>query len=143
MAEMSAEKVDDMLMCCASCGVAEVDDIKLMTCAACKSARYCGVKCQREHRRQHKKDCKKRAAELRDEILFKQPESSYLGDCPICMMPLPFDQSKSSLYLCCSKIICKGCFHANDIREAEKRVLHSAHSVANLHPTQMKNVINK
>jgi len=27
----------------------------------------------------------KRAAELRDEILFKQPESSHRGDCPICM----------------------------------------------------------
>jgi len=32
---MSEEKVDDMKMCCASCGVAEVDDIKLMECADC------------------------------------------------------------------------------------------------------------
>ncbi|KAK1747232.1 hypothetical protein QTG54_002576 [Skeletonema marinoi] len=36
--------------CCASCGNAEVDDIKLKDCNDCKSVRYCGDKCQREHR---------------------------------------------------------------------------------------------
>ena len=34
---------------------------------------------------------RKRAAVLRDELLFKQPESSHLGDCPICCLPLPLD----------------------------------------------------
>eukprot|EP00984_Skeletonema_dohrnii_P035791 scaffold35973_cov122-Skeletonema_dohrnii-CCMP3373.AAC.2 len=34
---------------------------------------------------QHKKECKKRAAEFRDELLFKQPESCHEGDCPICL----------------------------------------------------------
>ena len=77
--------------------------------------KYCGIKCQREHRPQHKKECKKRAAELRDEILFKQPESSHLGDCPICFLPLSLDD-KSSVMSCCSKIICDGC---NKMRELE------------------------
>lgn len=69
--EAEAEESDDML-CCASCGKAEVDDAKLKKCAACKSLRYCSVRCQREHRPQHKKACKKRVAELRDELLFRK-----------------------------------------------------------------------
>jgi TPR repeat protein len=56
-------------------------------------------------------------AELRDELLFKQPESSWLGDCPICCLPLPLDSQKSALMGCCSKTICKGCSHANQIRQ--------------------------
>ena len=102
---------------CASCGKAEGDDIQLRTCTACKSVRYCGVTCQRNHRPKHKKSCKKRAAELRDEILFKQPESTHLGDCPICCLPLLMGHEKSSLYTCCSKHICKGCTHANQLRQ--------------------------
>jgi len=103
-------------MCCASCGTAEVDDIKLKTCTACKSVRYCSVKCQKEHRPQHKRACKKRAAELHDEILFKQPESSYEGDCPICCLPMSLDKTKSTMMACCSKVICDGCYHSNVVR---------------------------
>eukprot|EP00984_Skeletonema_dohrnii_P005111 scaffold1799_cov134-Skeletonema_dohrnii-CCMP3373.AAC.1 len=72
-----AEESDEIMMCCASCGTAQADDIQLKTCTACKSVRYCSVKCQKEHRPQHKRACKKRAAELRDELLFRQPESSH------------------------------------------------------------------
>ncbi len=63
---MSAEVESDTIMCCAACGIAdtEVDGGKLKTCIACKSARYCSVKCQRGHWPQHKRACKKRAAEL-------------------------------------------------------------------------------
>eukprot|EP00984_Skeletonema_dohrnii_P020259 scaffold9816_cov99-Skeletonema_dohrnii-CCMP3373.AAC.13 len=113
---MSADKV---VMCCASCGIAEVDDIKLKNCNACYLVRYCSVKCQKEHRPKHKEACKKRAAELRDELLFKQPESSHLGDCPICMIPLQLDVTKSPMMTCCSKVICNGCDHANNIRQTE------------------------
>ncbi|KAK1734131.1 hypothetical protein QTG54_015134 [Skeletonema marinoi] len=63
----------------------------LKNCTACYLVKYCSVQCQKEHRKQHKRDCKKRAAEIRDELLFKQPESTHLGDCPICMIPLPLD----------------------------------------------------
>eukprot|EP00986_Skeletonema_menzelii_P000555 scaffold160_cov157-Skeletonema_menzelii.AAC.12 len=56
-------------------------------------------------------------AEARDELLFKQPESSYLGDCPICVLPMPICKSKCSMQHCCSKLICNGCYYANKIRD--------------------------
>eukprot|EP00984_Skeletonema_dohrnii_P016042 scaffold7040_cov100-Skeletonema_dohrnii-CCMP3373.AAC.1 len=122
---MSADKSgagDSMMMCCcASCGVAEAGDVKLKNCTACYLVKYCSVKCQKDHRPKHKRACKKRAAELRDEILFKQPESTHLGDCPICCIPLPLDLKKSTMMSCCSKVICKGCSHANQKREFEER----------------------
>jgi hypothetical protein len=57
----------------------------------------------------HKDACKKRAAEIRDEILSKQPESSHLGDCPICLLTLYLDYDDSTMMSCCSKVICGGC----------------------------------
>ncbi len=108
------------MLCCASCGIAENDDVKLKNCAACYLVRYCSVNCQKNHRPKHKRDCKKRAAELRDELLFKQPESSCLGDCPICLIPLSLDQTKSVMTGCCSKQICRGCSSANALREFEQ-----------------------
>jgi hypothetical protein len=101
----------DMMICCVSCGIAEVDEIKLKKCAACQLVRYCSVKCQKEHRWKHKGECKKRVAELRDEILFKQPESSHLKDCPICLLPL--SPGEFGMQSCCSKMICLGCSLAN------------------------------
>jgi tetratricopeptide (TPR) repeat protein len=108
------------MMCCASCGIAGVDDVKLEYCNACKLVRYCSVECQQEHSPQHEQACKKRAAELHDEILFKQPESSHFGDCPICFLPLPIDPTKSTLMSCCSKSVCNGCNYANQLREFEQ-----------------------
>ena len=116
------ESENDLMMYCASCGIAGVDDIKLMTCTACKFVRYCSVKCQKEHRPQHKRECKRRAAEIRDELLFKQPESSGIGDCPICCLPLSLHPQDSSVMACCSKLICNGCNHANQKREFEGRL---------------------
>jgi hypothetical protein len=87
------EVADSMVMCCASCGKAEVDDVKLKQCA-CKLVRYCSVECQKNHRSQHKKACKKRLGELRDDRLFTQPEGIHLGECPICCLPLPLDIEK-------------------------------------------------
>ncbi len=63
--------------------------------------------------KQHKKVCKQRMAEIRDDLLFTQPDGCHLGECPICCLPLSLDYEKSSLYSCCSKIICYGCVHAN------------------------------
>ena len=115
-----------MMSCCASCGTSEGDDgIQLRTCTACKSARYCSVTCQRNHRPQHKKACKKRAAELRDEILFRQPESSHMGDCPICSLPLPLEYDGSVHHECCSTLVCNGCVVANVKRIQEERLEHS------------------
>jgi len=111
MSTESNEAVDTMLLCCAACGIVEVDDIKLRECADCDLVRYCSDECQIEHKSQHEAACKKRAAELRDEILFKQPDSSHLGDCPICMIPLQLHLKKSAIMSCCSKVICCGCSH--------------------------------
>eukprot|EP00577_Skeletonema_sp_RCC1716_P026311 CAMPEP_0113398852 /NCGR_PEP_ID=MMETSP0013_2-20120614/15205_1 /TAXON_ID=2843 ORGANISM="Skeletonema costatum, Strain 1716" /NCGR_SAMPLE_ID=MMETSP0013_2 /ASSEMBLY_ACC=CAM_ASM_000158 /LENGTH=162 /DNA_ID=CAMNT_0000283671 /DNA_START=60 /DNA_END=545 /DNA_ORIENTATION=- /assembly_acc=CAM_ASM_000158 len=116
------EESDEMMMFCASCGTAQVDDIKLKTCTACKSVRYCSVKCQRDHRPQHKWACKKRAAELHDEILFKQPESSHEGDCPICCLPISLDIDKSTMMTCCSKKICDGCVYSYEVRIFEQKL---------------------
>ena len=71
---------------------------------------YCSVDCQRTHRPQHKRECQKRAAEVFDEALFKQPP---LGeDCPICFLPLPFMSTGSKYRSCCGKLICSGCIRA-------------------------------
>lgn len=113
---------------CASCGIAGGgdDDTKLKRCGACGLVRYCGLKCQKEHRPEHKSACKKRVAELRDELLFKQPESTHLGDCPICLLPIPLATSQHTIRYtmqsCCSKVVCDGCTHANSLRESEGRL---------------------
>src|SRR6056300_904288 len=105
---------------CANCGRAEVDDVKLKICTACKLVKYCSVECQKNHRPQHKKACKKRAAEIRDDRLFTQPDESHLGECPICCLPLPLDHTKWVLNSCCCKGICNGCNYANKHREIEQ-----------------------
>ncbi len=120
---MSAAVEEKELVLCASCGVAGGYDIKLKKCTACYLVRYCSVKCQKEHRPKHKKECKKRAAELRDELLFKEPESSCFGDCPICFLPQSIDPEKLVLMACCGKHICNGCSYANQMREIEGRLL--------------------
>jgi hypothetical protein len=97
-----------------NCGAAEVNNIKLEECTdCCQSVRYCGDKCREEHQELHSEECKKRQAELHERKLFEQPDSFYLGECPLCFLPLPIDMSKSILYSCCSKIICKGCRYTN------------------------------
>ena len=119
----AVESESDTMLSCASCGAAD-DVVKLKECNGCHLVKYCSVKCQRDHRPKHKRECKKRAAELRDELLFQQPESSYLDDCPICCLPLPIDLQKSFLFSCCSKYICGGCDYANKKREIEGKLQH-------------------
>ena len=109
---------------CASCGKAAVDNVKLKICTACKLVKYCSVDCQKNHRPQHKKECRKRAAEIRDDRLFTQPDGSCYGECPICCLPLPLDQSKSNINSCCCKYICKGCHYTNQKREIEQGLEH-------------------
>ena len=135
------------MMCCASCGIAEVGEVKLNKCTACHLVRYCGVKCQRDHRPHHKRACKKRAAELREEILFKQPESSHLGDCPICFLPLPIDENKFTIMECCSKTVCDGCYHSNMIHELKGKIREKCpfcrSPAPDTHEEAMKNLIKR
>ena len=79
--------------------------------------KYCSVECQKNHRPQHKKACKKQMAAIRDDQLFQQPDESHLGECPICFLSLPFDEGKSTINSCCCQRICNGCAYANMNRE--------------------------
>eukprot|EP00984_Skeletonema_dohrnii_P008143 scaffold2987_cov77-Skeletonema_dohrnii-CCMP3373.AAC.1 len=114
--------VADADMCCASCGIAEVDDIKMKECDDCDLVRYCSDLCKEDHLPHDESVCKERAAELRDEKLFRQPESNHLGDCPICFLPLPLNHQKSVMKSCCSKMICMGCDYADKLRERDARL---------------------
>jgi TPR repeat protein len=87
----------------------------------------------------HKKVCKQRAAELRDEALFKNPPPK--EDCPICFLPMPVSliccmslppasvlsvpiydyamaneelakKATETYYPCCGKCICTGCIYS-------------------------------
>jgi len=123
--------------CCAECGTDGGASLK--TCKPCMSARYCNAECQRNHWPKHKKPCKQRAAELRDEALFKDPPPK--EDCPICFLPMPeklincvslppatissvpirdyaianeelAKEPTEEYYPCCGKSICGGCIHS-------------------------------
>ena len=118
---MSEDNEADTTTSCASCGIAEIDDIKLKDCDECDLVKYCSDECQENHRSEHEEVCKQRAADLRDELLFKQPESSNMGDCPICCVPLSLDKRRTTMHECCSKVICDGCTHAIKMREREMR----------------------
>ena len=125
--------------CCADCGKEEEGGISLKTCKSCMQAKYCNAACQKKHWATHKKSCKQRAAELRDEALFKDPPP--MEDCPICFLPMPirliccislppatvssvpisdFADANEELekwplvgyYSCCGKSICGGCVHS-------------------------------
>jgi len=96
---------------CANCGKGEDGGRSLKACTACKLVKYCSRECQIAHRPQHKKACKKRAAELHEIKLFKQPPPEH-GDCPICFQRMPSLFSGSTYVACCGKLICNGCFFA-------------------------------
>ena len=97
---------------CANCGKGEECSGDLKSCTACKMVKYCNRDCQVAHRPQHKKVCKKRAAELHDEVLFKVPPPR--EECPICMLPPPVygNHTGMTFYSCCGKHICNGCIYA-------------------------------
>ena len=120
---MSADNLESEAAdnCCASCGKAEVDDVKLKECDGCDLVSYCSDACQQDHRPEHESECKERSAELRDEILFKQPECAHDGDCPICSLPLPINDN-STFHVCCSKYFCNGCAYANKMRQLRENM---------------------
>ena len=107
---------------CANCGKTGSDTVKLKNCTSCRLVKYCGVDCQKAHHKKHKKPCKQRAAELKDNQLYIQGHERPEGDfCPICTLPVPFpiiEHSNSNA--CCMKNICNGCNLA-----AKKRGMHN------------------
>ena len=108
---MSNISESETMSSCANCGEGEEASINLKACAACRLVKYCNRECQIAHRPQHKKACKKRAAELHDEKLFKTPPP-LLDDCPICMIRLPTLATGRSYKACCGKLVCSGCAYA-------------------------------
>ena len=101
---------------CAACGKGG-DSLK--KCTACKLVKYCGADCQQAHRPQHKKECKRRVAELHDEALFKPPPSR--EECPICFLELPLYSNMQVYKSCCGKIICEGCSFASAEHSGDDR----------------------
>ena len=118
---------------CASCGKAG-DALK--RCTACKSVWYCGVSCQIDHRKAHKKECKRIKKELEascgtDAVgasaankqeaplgLFDEPPPRPI--CDICMLMLPIKAKMMMYASCCGKRICGGCSHAQ--QEATNKI---------------------
>ena len=96
---------------CANCGKEGDSAVKLKSCTACRLVRYCGTDCQKAHRKQHKKACKERAAELKDKKLYSQGHERQEADfCPLCLLAIPLPEHENSiLNACCMKSVCHGC----------------------------------
>jgi len=108
---VAVDDADESGKTCANCGKHGSDTIKLKNCTACRLVKYCGVDCQKAHRKQHKTVCKQRAAELEDNRLYSQGLERLQGDyCPICTLPIPLPVCDNSAFMvCCMKSICTGC----------------------------------
>jgi tetratricopeptide (TPR) repeat protein len=131
--------MNEIDICCADCGSVADEGVSLKACKSCMLVKYCNAKCQRNHWPKHKKLCKRRAAELRDEALFKDPPAK--EECPICFLPMsvhlicsislppatilsvPIHQfsianerlptmDMDQYYECCGKSICGGCIYS-------------------------------
>ena len=136
------------IVCCASCGVAAIDDIKLMICdGGCDLVKYCSDGCQSNNREQHEEECNKRLAELHDKKIFTQPDISHRGECPLCYLPLSLDPKKSVMMGCCCKTICNGCCYANQKREnqqgLEERCAFCREPAPNSDEEHFKNVMER
>ena len=108
------------LSLCANCGKGEEESTSLKKCGACRMVKYCSAACQKAHRSQHKKECRKRAAELHNEALFTKPPPQLEEDCPICFLRLPRLHAGSRFQGCCGKTICCGCYHAGAMVGADQ-----------------------
>ena len=95
----------DVDKCCASCGKTG-DGLK--RCTACRSVWYCGVQCQIDHRKAHKKECKRIKKEL--EMLQPHPPTE---ECPVCLVPLPLQGNRASYFACCGRMVCQACHEEN------------------------------
>ena len=117
---------NEILAACANCGNTPNDDsVKLKACTACRLVKYCNQSCQIAHCPQHKKGCKKHAAELLKIETQKEKEAAFNAelmeildlsedvrspperpDCPICMEKIP-PRSITTKYLPCGgQVIC-------------------------------------
>ncbi len=117
---MSGKEVEEADVCCANCGIAEIDDKKLKDCDGCDLVKYCGYVCRECHREQHDEECKKRAQQLHDKKLFNQPDGTHKGECPLCFLPMPLVPQKFGFHPCCGKLICDGCCYAHHVKSGSE-----------------------
>ena len=110
--------VNTVAILCANCGKEGGNDMN--TCNKCDLVVYCNVACKKRHRSKHKQKCEKRAAELHDEELFKEPPPP--EECPICMLPPPLygNHTGMTFFSCCGKNICNGCIYAMEESGAKR-----------------------
>ena len=111
--------LDSDVQICAACSK-EGNSDDMNTCNKCQSVKYCNAACKKKHRKKHKKACEehiRRAAELRDEKLFKDHPPK--DECPICFLPMPNNVNQVSFKACCGKMICNGCIHAMKMSEGK------------------------
>lgn len=120
---------------CAACGkraydlqrgrTGEENRAGLKCCTDCFSVRYCGVPCQKKHRKQHRKECEDNAKKRRafnDALLEKEISSDITPlppqpDCDLCMHLMPPGIKASKFLGCCGKIICRACFARSSMPE--------------------------
>ena len=114
--DFNSMAVLDDVSTCAACGK-EGNSDNMNICNKCKMVKYCNAACKKKHRTKHKKACERRAAELHDEQLFKEPPPR--EECPICMLLLPINSSQTLFKTCCGKTICDGCVYVMMISEGK------------------------
>lgn len=39
--------------------------------------------------------------------------------CPICFLPLPWDDAETTYEACCGKVVCFGCFFASGLKQPD------------------------
>ena len=121
--EMSSSAETEADICCANhCGIAEVDEVKMEEEECCKLLHSYSDKRRGEHREQDKEECQKQMAKMNDDDLFRQPEKSHLGECPICFLPMPLENKKWMFKTCCSTSVCLGCVCGTIISNKHDRV---------------------
>ena len=79
----------------------------LKKCNACKSVKYCSRQCQSSDWRKHKTRCdhlKERNAELLDDMMAKKMPPLPSEDCPICFIPMYWENKRSQYMPCCGKV---------------------------------------
>ena len=135
---MSTDNNDENM--CANCGKGEEESISLKKCGACMSVRYCSAACQKAHRPQHNKECKKHAAEIHEKALFRQPS---LEDCPICFLRVPTLLSGNRYEACCGKAICTGCIHAVALMRPDSHAIPKCPFCRTPAPTSAEEVIKR
>ena len=139
---------------CASCGQSSG---ALKKCMACKSVWYCGVSCQKGHRKAHKQECKRIEKELKGEKKQEEgKESKATGQmeeemfslwkpkprkvCPICMCLLPTQTTLTTYFSCCGTTVCCGCAFGTELAAKDIKAETAGGEGIELHIPSPQNV---